>query len=61
MCTVSLCFLVVIAVLIVSSIIHRCSEYINRKVTVHAITSTSSAYTVENTKIIEEQEDVYRR
>ena len=44
-----------IAVLIVSSIIHRCSEYIDRTVTVHAITSTRSAYAVENTKIIKEQ------
>ena len=41
--------------------IHRCSEYINRTVTVHAITSTSSAYVVENTEIIKEQKDVYRR
>ena len=28
---------------------------------VHTITSTSSAYAVENTKIIKEQKDVYRR
>ena len=54
------CFLFVIAVLIVSSIIHRCSEYINRTVTVHAITSTSSAYAVEKTDIIKEQKDIYR-
>ena len=56
-----ICCLFVIAVLIVSSIIHRYSEYINRTVTVHAITSTSSAYVVENTKIIKDQKDVYRR
>ena len=49
------CCLFVIAVLIVNSIIHRCSEYINRTVTVQAITSTSSAYAVENSKIIKEQ------
>ena len=29
--------------------------------TLHAITSTSSAYAVENTEIIKEQKDVYRR
>ena len=56
-----ICCLFVIAVLIVSSIIHRYSEYINRTVTVHAITSTSSAYVVENTKIITDEKDVYRR
>ena len=61
MCTVSLCCLFVIAVFIVSSIIHRYSEYISRTVTVHAITSTSSGYVVENTEIIKEQKDVYRR
>ena len=49
------CCLFVIAVLIVSSIIHRCSEYIDRTATVHAITSTCSAYAVENSKIIKEQ------
>ena len=47
--------------LIVSSIIHRCSEYINCTVTVHDITSTSSAYAVKNTEVIREQKDVYRR
>lgn len=61
MCTVSLCCLFVIAVLIVTSIIHRCSEYINRTVTVHDITSTRLAYAVENTEIVKEQKDVYRR
>ena len=59
------CCLFVIAVLIVSSIIRRCSENINRTVTVHAIThcitSTSAAYVVENTEIIKEQKDFYRR
>ena len=57
LCTVSFLFLVCDrgALLIVRSIIHRCSEYINRTVTVHAITLTSSAYAVENTKIIKEQ------
>ena len=55
------CCLFVIAVHIVSSIIHRCSEYINCIVTVHAITSRSSAYVVENTEIIKEQKGVYRR
>ena len=53
------CFLFVTAVLIVSSIIHRPNEYINRTVTVHAITSTSSVYVVGNTEIIKEQKDVY--
>ena len=61
MCTVSLCCLFGIAVLIVSSIIHQCSEYINRTMTVHAITSTSSAYAVENTEIFKEQKEAYRR
>ena len=52
---ISFCCLFVIAVLIGSSIIYRCSEYINCTVTVHDITSTSSAYAVENTEIIKEQ------
>ena len=49
------CCLFVVAVLIVSSIIHRRSEYINCTVTVHATNSTSWAYAVENTMIIKEQ------
>ena len=46
--------------LIVSSIIHRCSEC-NHTVIVHAITSTNSAYAVENTETVKVQSDVYRR
>ena len=63
MCSVSFFCLFVVAVLIVRSIIHRCSEYnyINGTVTVHAIPSTSSAYAVENTEIIKERKNVYRR
>ena len=53
------CFLLMIAALIVISIIHRCSEYINRTMTAHAITSTSWAYVVEKTEIIKQQKDIY--
>ena len=46
--------------LIVSSINYRCSEC-NHTVTVHAITSTNSAYAVGNTETVKVQSDVYRR
>ena len=46
--------------LIVSSIIYRCNEC-NHTVTVHAITSTNSAYAVENTETFKVQSDVFRR
>ena len=36
-------------------------KYINRTVTAHAFTSTSSAYVVENTETVKVQSDVYRR
>ena len=36
-------------------------QYINRTVTAHAFTSTSSAYAVENTETVKVQSDVYRR
>ena len=36
-------------------------QYINRTVTAHAFTSTSSAYAIENTETVKVQSDVYRR
>ena len=36
-------------------------QYINRTVTEHAFTPTSSAYVVENTETVKVQSDVYRR
>ena len=36
-------------------------QYINRSLTAHAFTSTSSAYAVENTETVRGQRDVYRR
>ena len=35
-------------------------QYINRSLTAHAFTSTSSAYAVENTETVKAQRDVYR-
>ena len=36
-------------------------QYINRSLTAHDFTSTSSAYAVENTETVKAQRDVYRR
>ena len=47
---------------IVSSIIHRCRTLTVRgTVTVHAFTSTSSAYAVENTETVKVQSDLCRQ